>query len=50
MEPNGLDPGRAAALVVRVVDDIDQSSDEQRGALLRALLSAAWGRLPAQNE
>ena len=50
MEPNGLDPGRAAALVVRAVDDIDHSSDEQRDTLLRALLSAAWGCLPAQNQ
>jgi hypothetical protein len=50
MEPNGLDPGRAAALVVRVIDDIDHGSDEQRDALLRDLLSAAWGSLPAQNQ
>jgi len=50
MEPNGLDPGRAAALVVRVIDDIDHSSDEQRDTLLRDLLSAAWGCLPAQNQ
>ena len=26
------------------------SSDEQRDALLRDLLSAAWGDLPAQNQ
>ena len=50
MEPNGLDPGRAAALVLRVIDDIDASSDEQRDALLHDLLSAAWGSLPAQNQ
>jgi hypothetical protein len=50
MEPNGWDPGGAAALVVRVIDDIDQSSEEQRDALLRDLLYAAWGRLLAQNQ
>jgi hypothetical protein len=50
MEPNGLEPGRAAAFVVRVIADIDHSSDEQRDALLRDLLSAAWGHLPAQNQ
>ena len=50
MEPNGLDPGRAAALVVRVIDDIDHSSDEERDALLRDLQSAAWGCLPAQYQ
>jgi hypothetical protein len=50
MEPNGLDPGRTADLVVRAIDDIDRSSDEQRDSLLRALLSAAWGRPPAQNQ
>jgi hypothetical protein len=50
MEPNELDPGHAVALVVRVIDDIDESSDEQRDALLRDLLSAAWGSLPAQNQ
>ena len=50
LEPNGLDPGRAAALVVRVIDAIDHSSDEQLDALLSDLLSAAWGSLPAQNQ
>ena len=50
MEPNGLDAGRAAELVVRVIDAIDHSSDEQRDALLRDLLSAAWGSWPAQNQ
>jgi hypothetical protein len=50
MEPNGLDPRRAAALVVRVIDDIDRSSDEQRDALLHDLLYAAWGDLAAQNQ
>ena len=50
MEPNGLNPGRAAALVMRAIDDIDHSSDEQRDALLRDLLCAAWGSVPAQNQ
>jgi hypothetical protein len=50
MEPNGLDPGQTAALVVRMIDAIDHSSDEQRDALLRELLASAWGRLPAQNQ
>jgi hypothetical protein len=36
--------------VVRVIDDIDHSSDEQRDTLLRDLLCAAWGCLPAQNQ
>ncbi len=45
MEPNGLDPGPAAALVVRMIDDIDHSSDEQRDALLRDLLSVRTSRL-----
>ncbi len=49
MEPNGLDPV-CAALVVRVIDDIDQSTDEQRDALLHDLLCAAWGSLPAQSQ
>ena len=50
MEPNDLDPVSAAALVVRVIDDIDQSSDEQRDALLFDLLCVAWGSPPAQNQ
>jgi len=33
-----------------VIDDIDQSSDEQRDALLLDLVCAAWGNLPAQNQ
>jgi len=50
MEPNGLDPTSSAALVLRVVDDIDESSEEQRDALLVELLCAAWGAPPAQNQ
>ncbi len=50
MEPNGLDPASVAALVVRTIDDIEQSTDEQRDALLFDLLCAAWGSEPAQNQ
>src|ERR1700677_2901544 len=39
MEPNGLDPTSSAALVLRVVEDIDESSEEQRDALLVELLT-----------
>jgi hypothetical protein len=45
-----LDPVSAAALVVRVVEDIDASSEEQRDDLLCELLSAAWGGALAQNQ
>jgi len=52
MESNGwpLDSVSAAALVLRVIDDIQQSNDEQRDALLCELLCAAWGSLWAQNQ
>jgi len=52
MEPNSwsLDPVAVAALVVRVIDDIDHSEEEQRDALLCDLLSAAWGSIRAQNQ
>ena len=50
MEPNGLDPASAAALVVRTIHDIEQSTDEQRDALLFDLPYAAWGSEPAQNQ
>ena len=39
-----------AQLVIRVVDDIDTSSEEQRDALLCDLLCAAWGSVRAQNQ
>jgi len=45
-----LDAVSAAMLVVRAVDDIDQSNDEQRGALLSDLLCGAWGSPSAQNQ
>ena len=52
MEPDGgpLDRNAAAALVARVIDDIDESHDEQRDALLCDLLCAAWGSICAQNQ
>ncbi len=52
MEPSNqpLDPKTTAALVVRVIDDIDASSEEQRDNLLCDLLCAAWGSISAQNQ
>jgi len=52
MEPKDwpLDPVSAAALVVRVIDDLDASSEEERDSLLCELLSAAWGSIWAQNQ
>ena len=52
MEPNDLplDAVSAMALVARVIDDIDQSSEEQRDTLLCELLCAAWGSVRAQNQ
>jgi hypothetical protein len=52
MEPNDwpLDSVTAAALVARVIDDIDESGEEQRDTLLCELLCAAWGSLWAQNQ
>ena len=50
MEPNDLDPINTAALVMRVIDDIDRSSAERRENLLNDLLRAAWGSLAAQSQ
>lgn len=52
MELNDWSPGPepAEALVVRVIDDIDESNDELRDALLCDLMSAAWGSILAQNQ
>jgi hypothetical protein len=52
MELNDWSPGAepAEALVVRVIDDIDESSDELRDTLLCDLMSAAWGSILAQNQ
>jgi hypothetical protein len=37
-------------LVVRVIDDIDDSNEELRDTLLCDLMSAAWGSVQAQNQ
>lgn len=50
MEPNDLDPASAAALVVRVIDAIDHSTEEERDRLLLDLLFAAWGHPPGQDQ
>ncbi len=52
MDPSDwpLDSVAGAELVARVVDDIDEASEEQRDALLYELLCAAWGSLWAQNQ
>jgi len=52
MEPNNapLDPVSVAALVVRAIDDIDASSEDDKVALLSDLLCAAWGSLLAQDQ
>jgi hypothetical protein len=52
MEPKlwPLDPVSAAALVARVIDELDASSEEQQDALLCELLQGAWGSILAQNQ
>ena len=52
MEPNEpqLDPVTVASVVVRTIEEIDKSTEEQRDELLCALLCAAWGDLHAQNQ
>jgi hypothetical protein len=52
MEPNSwpVDPIHAAALVLRAIDDIDESSEEEQVALLSDLMCAAWGSVLAQNQ
>jgi hypothetical protein len=51
MDPNSwpLDPIATAALVVRTIDEIDASSEEQRDLLLSDLLCAAWGSIWAMS-
>ena len=39
-----------AELVIRVVSDIDASSEEECDALLCDFLCAAWGSIRAQNQ
>lgn len=50
MEPTNwpLDPVAAAALVGRTIDDIDEQNDDDRAALLAALMCSAWGNLWGQ--
>jgi hypothetical protein len=45
-----IDPVAVAALVMRAIDDIDESDDGERNELLSDLLCAAWGSLRAQNQ
>jgi hypothetical protein len=49
-DPAPLDAASAAALVARVVRDVDESSDEQRDILLADLLCAAWPSCSAQDQ
>ncbi len=52
MEPTdwSLDRMSTAALVVRTIDALDESSEEERDDLLSELLCAAWGSIVAQNQ
>jgi hypothetical protein len=50
MEPNGPDPISLVALVIRAIDDIEQTSNQDRDVLLDDLLHAAWGSVAAQNQ
>jgi hypothetical protein len=52
IEPNGWprDSVSLAARVVRLIDEVDQCSEERRDELLCAMLSAAWGSAWAQNQ
>ena len=44
------DPVAVASAVVRTIEEIDASTEEQRDELLCALLCAAWGSIRAQNQ
>ena len=52
MEPNDspLDEVRAAALVVRTIDEIDGCGVDEREELLADLVCAAWGSVWARNQ
>jgi hypothetical protein len=52
MEPRErpLDSVAAAAVVVRAIDEVDASSEDERDALLYDLVSRAWGSLWAQDQ
>lgn len=45
-----LDAVSAAALVSRMIDTIDESTEEDSLALLSDLLCAAWGSRVAQDQ
>jgi hypothetical protein len=45
-----LDPTSAAALVARVIVDIDESDEETRGVLMSELCLTAWGSVRAQAQ
>ncbi len=45
-----LDPVAAAAVVVRVIEEVDASNDDQLDELLYQLVSTAWGSLWAQDQ
>jgi hypothetical protein len=45
-----LDPVAAAAIVVRVIEALDESDEDQRDALLYDFVSAAWGSLWALDQ
>jgi hypothetical protein len=49
-EDRPLDRISTAVLVVRVIGELDASSEEQRDELLCELLCAAWGSILAQNQ
>jgi hypothetical protein len=49
-EDRSLERISTAVLVVRVIDELDASSEEQRDELLCELLCAAWGSILAQNQ
>jgi hypothetical protein len=40
-----LDPVATAAVVVRVIEFLDESDEDQRDELLYDMVSAAWGSL-----
>ena len=52
MGPEGwpLDAASAAALVARVIDDVDQRKEEDSAVLLSDLLCAAWPTSWAQDQ
>jgi hypothetical protein len=52
MEPPDppLDRKAAAVLVARAIGTIDESSRDERDALLTVFLRAAWGSVWAQNQ